>query len=35
MAPPTVLAAIVLPRLELGWPPLFHFPGKFRHIAIL
>jgi hypothetical protein len=35
MAPPTVLATIVLPRLELGWSPLFHFPGKFRHNSIL
>jgi hypothetical protein len=35
MAPATVLAAIVLPRLELGWSPLFDFPGKFRHDSIL
>jgi hypothetical protein len=35
MAPPTVLAAIVLPRTELGWPPLLYFPGNFRHNSIL
>jgi hypothetical protein len=35
MAPPTVLATIVLPRLELGWPPLLYFPGNFRHNSIL
>jgi hypothetical protein len=35
MAPTAVLAAVVLLRLELGWPSLLHFPGNFRHNSIL
>jgi hypothetical protein len=35
MAAPAVLTAIILSRLELGWPPLLYFPGNFRHISIL
>jgi hypothetical protein len=31
----TVLATVVCPRLELGWPTLFYFPGQFRHNSIL
>jgi hypothetical protein len=31
----TVLATVILPRLELGWPTLLYFPGQFRHNSIL
>jgi hypothetical protein len=30
-----VLATVVFPRRELGWPTLLYFPSQFRHNSIL